>query len=60
MRGEIVFWIFEAILLGGAAALAYSLYRSIKDRGVKLWPLLPWVVVAIAMVIFFNIQQAPR
>ena len=31
MRGELVFWALEAALLGGAAALAYSLYRSIKN-----------------------------
>ena len=60
MRGELVFWALEAALLGGAAALAYSLYRSIKKRGVKLTSLLPWIVVAIALVIFFNIQQASR
>jgi hypothetical protein len=60
MRVEIVFWILEAIFLGGAAVLAYICYRSFKARSGKLLPFLPWIVVGIALVIFFSIQQRPH
>jgi uncharacterized membrane protein YidH (DUF202 family) len=57
MRGDVVFWVFETVILAAAVTLGWLTYRHIRTRGINLLPVAAWIAVAIALVIFFNIQQ---
>lgn len=57
MRFAVAFWIIEALLVALIVALSMRLYRVFRGRPFKPANFVPWVALAVAIVVVLNLTS---